>query len=173
MSPRALLFLLIGGKYIRRLVYRHTSDLAIPPFSPAASVLPFPAGSAAWVSTPPLFQNGGCEPPPPLHVGKAVWRGPAVPARPPRASRPATCPRGILVGCEGPWVAARDVGSFMKAGRAVRSSREPSSAPTFCIRADGGGGGGDGSGESLFPGCPPLETNLTSSPVSELGILDS
>ena len=29
-------------------------------FSPDALALPLPAGSSAWFSTPPLFQNGGC-----------------------------------------------------------------------------------------------------------------
>lgn len=33
------------------------------PFFPTVPALPLPAGPAARVSTPPLFQNGGCEPP--------------------------------------------------------------------------------------------------------------
>lgn len=58
----------------------YVSGPAIPRFSPAASALPLPAGPASLVSTPPLFQNGGCEPPhPPPSRGRGVGRpAPAV-----------------------------------------------------------------------------------------------
>lgn len=68
VSLRSLLVLLIWeGEYM--------SGPATPPFSLAALALPLPAGQTARVSTPPLFQNGGCERPPLSSRGRGQGRG--------------------------------------------------------------------------------------------------
>lgn len=59
----------------------------------------------AWFSTPPLFQNGGWETPPPLHVGagrSVSWAGllPRLPFAPCPADLPAVGSSGPAAGLE-------------------------------------------------------------------------
>ena len=71
-------------------------------FSPDALALPLPAGSSAWFSTPPLFQNGGCGSP--FTWALAVPLGEHLSPRPlcPSSCSPAAgAPRAAGVGRQG------------------------------------------------------------------------
>lgn len=118
VSSRTPIFANLG-----RIVY--VSGPASPPFPPAALALPLPVGLAARVSTPPLFQNGGCEahPPPPFTWAPArPWPGPVSLWRLPFARCPADSPARVsapVAGLGETQVTACDAVSLIKGALGV------------------------------------------------------